>query len=284
MSYHGKTIATFHDMAMYKIPECFPKSRLAREKISYKLMAKKVNKIIAVSNSIKNDIDKIFGVGAKTEVIHSGLDKRFFQDSCLTSDKILKRFGINKKYILFLGTIEPSKNITRLLQAFAKFKSKIVKKTSTGKNNKFNYQLVLAGKRGWLAKEYLQIAKDLGIKNDIVFTGYVIGDELCPLFRNAEFFILPSLYEGFGMTVLEAFATRTPAIISKIESLIEIADDAAYYINPLDIDAITDALIEFSENIDLRNTYKEKGLARAREFDWTDVARKTIKIYEKLKK
>ena len=284
ISYTGRTVATFHDMAMYKIPECISRTRMAREKISYKLMAEKVDKIIAVSESIKNDIEKIFKVGSKTEIIHSGLDKRFFENICAGEDRVLGKFGITKKYILFLGTIEPSKNITRLLHAFAKFKKRIIKeKSGIGGKKKFGYQLVLAGKRGWLAKEYIQIIKDLGLKRDVVFTGYIIGDELCPLFRKSEFFILPSLYEGFGMTVLEAFATETPAIISQIDSLKEIAGEAAYYVNPLDVDKIAEAIMRFSKDEDLRNEYKKKGLEQVRKFDWDDVARKTIEIYESFK-
>lgn len=284
MSYTGKTMVTFHDMAMYKIPECFPRTKMAREKISYKLMARKADKIIAVSESIKNDIENIFNVGSKTEVIHSGLDKRFFDNFCAGSERVLGEFGIKKKYILFLGTIEPSKNITRLLQAFAKFKKKLIQeKFKTSGKRRFDYQLVLAGKRGWLAKEYLQIIKDLGLKKDVVFTGYIIGDELCPLFRKSEFFILPSLYEGFGMTVLEAFATETPAIISQTESLKEISGDAAYYINPLDVNNITEAIMKFSKNEQLRDEYRKKGIKQVRKFDWDDVARKTINIYKNFK-
>ncbi len=284
MSYTGKTMVTFHDMAMYKIPECFPRTKMAREKISYKLMANKVDKIIAVSESIKNDIENIFNVGSKTEVIHSGLDKRFFENFCAGSERVLGEFGIKKKYILFLGTIEPSKNITRLLQAFSEFKKKFIQeKFKISGRKRFDYQLVLAGKRGWLAKEYIQIIKDLGLKKDVIFTGYIIGDELCPLFRKSEFFILPSLYEGFGMTVLEAFATETPAIISQTESLKEIAGNSAYYVNPLDVNEIAEAIMKFSKDEQLRDEYRKKGLERVRKFDWDDVARKTINIYKSLK-
>jgi len=282
-TYHGKTVVTFHEMAMYKIPECFPKARIAREKISYKMMAKKADKIIAVSESIKNDLENIFKVGSKTEVIHSGLDKRFFQEPEPGAERVLGKFGINKKYILFLGTIEPSKNITRLLQAFAKFKKiRLQEKNENNKKKKFDYQLVLAGKRGWLSREYLQIIKDFGLKKDVVFTGYVIGDELVPLFKNSEFFVLPSLYEGFGMTVLEAFATGTPAIVSKIPSLTEIVREAAHFVNPVDVDNIAEAILKFSQNEELKTEYVQKGLEQVRKFDWDDVAKSTIQLYKNL--
>ena len=179
--YRGKCIVTFHDLAIYKIPSCYPKISSAKEKAVYSLMAKKADKIIAVSNSTKKDIEEIFKIPSeKINVIYSGLDKRFFEESKIDSQKVLEKYGITKKYILFLGTLEPSKNIARLLEAFAKFKEK-----SKGNNSKFEYQLVLAGKRGWLSQEYLRIIKDLGLSKNVVFTGYVIGDELTPLLKNS---------------------------------------------------------------------------------------------------
>lgn len=282
-SYKGKTVATFHEMSIYKIPECFPRTTVMRSKISYQLMAKKMNKIIAVSNSIKEDLDDIFKVGDKVEVICSGLDKRFFNEVNIGAERILGKLGVCKKYILFLGTIEPSKNITRLLTAFATFKNKTIaqnKKENNGK--KFDYQLLLVGKSGWLSKEYLQIAKDLNVQKDVIFAGYIIGDELLPLFKNAEFFILPSLYEGFGMTLLEAFATGTPAIASQVSSLAEIAGEAAYFINPMDVEGIAEAMTVFSQDENLREEFRKKGLERAKNFDWEKVARKTLNVYREL--
>jgi glycosyltransferase involved in cell wall biosynthesis len=251
-----------------------------RNKAVANLMASKAEKIIAVSQSIKNDLEKFLKVDEnKSSVIYSGLDERFFEESEVAEAKVLGKHDITKKYILFLGTIEPSKNIARLLEAFSKFKS--MKKAKSG--GKFEYQLVLAGKRGWLAGEYHQIIKDLGLSKDVVFTGYVIGDELVPLFRGAEFFVMPSLYEGFGMTVLEAFATKTPAIISNVSSLPEIAGDAARFVNPLDTKELALAMSEFSASNQLREEYVQKGLEQAKKFDWDKTARETLEIYKSLK-
>ena len=279
MSYGGKMVVTFHDMSMFSIPQYLSAVKRTRNKTVARLMGRKADKIIAVSNSIKNDVEKFIGLPTeKTQVIYSGLDQRFFDESEIAAGKVLGKYDITKKYILFLGTLEPSKNIARLLEAFAKFKAAQKQKNS----GKFEYQLVLAGKRGWLSQEYLQIIKDLGLTKDVVFTGYVIGDELVPLFRNAEFFVMPSLYEGFGMTVLEAFATKTPAILADVASLPEIADDAALFVNPLDTAQLTEALIKFATDQDLRASFIEKGLAQARKFDWEKTARETLEIYKSL--
>lgn len=280
MGYTGKTVVTFHDMSMFSIPQYLSAVKRTRNKAIAKMMAKKADKIVAVSNSIKNDIVNFLGAdNGKIEVVYSGLDGRFFEQSEVEKGKVLGKHDITKKYILFLGTLEPSKNIARLLEAFSKFKAQQKRRN----NGKFEYQLVLAGKRGWLASEYHQIMKDLGLAKDVVFTGYVIGDELVPLFAGAEFFVMPSLYEGFGMTVLEAFATKTPAILSNVSSLPEIAGEAAMFINPLDINELTQALGEFANNKELRESYIEKGLAQAAKFDWEKTAGETLEIYKSFK-
>lgn len=278
--YRGKCIVTFHDLSIYKIPSCYPKISSAKEKAVYSLMAKKADKIIAISKSTKRDIEDIFKTPSeKIDVIYSGLDKRFFEESKISSQKVLEKYGIIKKYVLFLGTLEPSKNITRLLEAFAKFKERANKQVGG-----FDYQLVLAGKRGWLSQEYLRTIKDLGLGKDVIFTGYIVGDELVPLFKNSQFFIMPSLYEGFGMTVLESFATGTPAIISRVSSLPEIAGDAAYYVNPMNTDEIAEAMLKFSQDENLRSGFRAKGIEQVKKFDWQKTARETIEIYNSFKK
>jgi glycosyltransferase involved in cell wall biosynthesis len=279
VSYRGKCVVTFHGMGLYQVPSCYPKIRRARDKAVYNLMAKKADRIIAVSESIKSDLQKFLSVKEeKVRVICSGLDKRFFEESSAEGEKLLTKYGINKKYILFLGTLEPSKNIVRLIESFALFKSEYKKKN----NGRFDWQLVLAGKRGWLSQHYPQIAKDHGVGKDVVFTGYVIGDELVPLFKNSRFFILPTLYEGFGTTVLEAFAAGTPAIISRVSSLPEIAGDAAYFVNPLDIKGIAEAMVKLAADENLRNSYREKGYEQVKKFDWEKTARETLNVYNSL--
>ena len=280
MGYGGKTVVTFHDMAMFNIPQCLSAVKRTRAKAVSRMMARKADKIISVSNSLQEDLQKFLSVPAqKTTVIYPGLDERFFELPLVDSAKIISKYDISKKYILFLGTLEPSKNISRLLDAFSRFKIEQKKKNS----GKFDYQLVLAGKRGWLSQEYLQIIKDLGLVKDVIFTGYVIGDELVPLFRKAEFFVMPSLYEGFGMTVLEAFATQTPAIVSSIASLPELAGEAAYFVNPLDTSELAKAIGLFASDESLRGQFKSKGLAQAKKFNWDKAALETLEVYNSLK-
>ncbi len=279
-SYSGKTIVTIHDLASYKMPEVFPKIATAKFKATTSLMVKKAEKIIAVSDSTKNDIMKIFNCPEeKIQVIYGGVDKRFFQSPGMERERFLNKYEIKNRYILFLGTLEPVKNIDRLFLAFKNFKEKL--KKETGKND---YKLVMAGKRGWLAKEYKKMAKDLGIAKDIIFTGYVIGDEMVSFFKHADFFVMPSLYEGFGSTVLEAFATGTPAIISNVSSIPEIAGEAAKLVNPLNVEEISDAMVAFAKDENLKDSYRQKGLEQVRKFNWEKCARETLEVYKSFNK
>lgn len=277
--YNGKTVVTFHDMSMFNVPQCLSAAKRVRGKAVSMLMARKADRIISVSNALEADLKKFLNVSEeKISVIYPGLDERFFNVPEADTTKVISKYDISKKYILFLGTLEPSKNISRLLDAFARFKNK-QKKNNGGK---FDYQLVLAGKRGWLSGEYHQMIKDLGLVKDVIFTGYIIGDELVPLFRKAEFFVMPSLYEGFGMTVLEAFATETPAILSRTASLPELAGDAAHFVNPTDTNELAEALMLFASDESLRGQFKSKGLAQAKKFNWDKAAKETLEVYKSL--
>ena len=279
-TYRGKILLTVHDLGVFITPESYKKSVLIREKIRKQFLIKRANHIIAVSQTIANDIVKYHNISdkdKKIDVVYSGLDKRFFAIEETNYKNILRRFGITKKYILFLGTIEPSKNITRLLHAFAMFKEDRIKRS---RRERCDYQLLIAGKPGWLAKDIKHFVRDLQLTKDVRFSGYVIGDELLPLFTGAEFFVLPSLYEGFGTTILEAFATGTPAIVTNAGSAPEIASDCARIVNPIDTKEIAEALIEFAQDEQLREHYKQKGLERAKDFDWEKTARQTLDIYK----
>jgi glycosyltransferase involved in cell wall biosynthesis len=279
IGYDGKVVVTINDLTALKVPDVLPKVSNMRSLALLNLMTGKANKIIAVSNSIKKDIIENFkNTENKTEVVYSGFDRRLFEEYEKTDkDKVLGKYEIKDKYILFLGTLEPVKNIVRLLESFKIFKSKLKKE----KNN-CDYKLVLAGKRGWLSNEYKQIAKDLGINKSVIFTGYVIGDELVPLFKNAEFFVLPSLYEGFGSTILEAFATGLPVLASDVSSIPEIVDGAAVLVNPIDTEKIAEEMLELSKNEKLRDDLRNKGRKQLEKFNWEKCARETLRIYESL--
>jgi len=280
-TYSGKTVVTIYDLAVVKVPEVFPVLERTKTRTMLSMAISKANKLIAISASTKKDICEIFKCPKeKVQVIYSGFDKRLSEKSDIPRAEVLKRYEMEAedRYMLFLGTIEPLKNITRLMEAFVVFKKRF---QEGGKN--FNYKLIMAGKRGWLAAEYKQLAKDLGIEKEIIFSGYIVGDDLTPLFANADFFVMPSLYEGFGTTVLEALATGVPAIVSNVSSVPEIAGDAAKLVNPLDTKEIAEAMFQFSQDENLKNSYREKGKKQVEKFNWEKTARETLELYKSLK-
>lgn len=272
-TYRGKVVTTFYDFAPYRVPELFPKLSTVKLKTLYSFAARKSDHIIAVSKSTKKDEINFLGSREdKISVIYNGIDSRFFEPCTVDRETLKNDYKINDKYILFLGTLEPRKNLVRVVEAFAKFKNNF--------EGKFNYQLVVAGKRGWLADEYFQLAKDLELGEDVIFTGYVGGDELQPLYTHAEFFVMPSLYEGFGQTIVEAMACGAPCLVSKVASIPEVAGEAAYYVDPNDTEGIGRAMADLAGNRELRESLGAKGKEQAKKFSWEKCARETLEVYK----
>lgn len=272
-SYRGKVVTTFYDFAPYRVPELFPRLSTAKLKALYAFAAKKSDHIIAVSNSTKKNIQEFLKYPAeKITTIPNGIDSRFFEPVKFTAEEIKKLYEIKDKYILFLGTLEPRKNLSRVIEAFAKFKKNF-------KGN-FGYQLVVAGKRGWLTEEYFQLVKDLGIEEDVIFTGYIGGDELQPFYTYAEFFVMPSLWEGFGQTVVEAMACGTPCLVSHTASLPEVAGEAALYVNPYDTEGIAKGMERLASEKSLCERLSAAGREQAKKFSWEKCARETLKVYK----
>jgi len=273
--YTGKKILTVHDLAVWKHPDLFarPERRQARSITSSTL--KNVEKIITVSRATASDIKEIFKVGdEKIKVIHNGIDKRFFiAPRAVQIKKNLLKYRIKKDYILYLGQLEPRKNLTRLIGAFTELKRRYLKE---------NFQLVIAGRSGWLAKEIRHIATETEYYEDIIFTGYVEPDDLTSIFGGAKLFVFPSIYEGFGMPVVEAMACQVPVVLSDTPALKEVAAGAGVFVNPYNISGLAEAMWKVLNNNSLRETLIKNGLERAHQFNWEKCARETLKVYEEV--
>ena len=182
------------------------------------------------------------------------------------------RYGLNKKYLYHLGNIEPRKNLIVLLKAFAQVCREI----------KEDYALVLSGQPGWLTQSLQRFLQDYPLKDRILFTGYVPRNDL-PLFMNgAEVFVFPSLYEGFGLPVLEAMSCGTPVISSNCSSIPEIVEDAGLLIDPADPQALAEQIIYLLKNPEERERLSERGLQQAALFTWRETARKTLDVYRSI--
>lgn len=271
-----KAVLTVHDLIPIRNPEWFPNKRVYDfMNIDIRQAVKYADHIIASSEATKKDIIEFFSTDEKKiSVVYCGCDHVLLGDNTIdkkTENDILKKYNIEKDYILSVCTIEPRKNIERVLQAYQiirdKFKTKV--------------QLVLVGKLGWHYEKLMQIIKESKYSDDIIFTGYVSDNELPIIFKNAEVFIYASLFEGFGIPVAEAMACGTAVITSDTSSLPEVGGDAVLYCNPYDIESIAYSIEKILTKPSLKNELREKGMTRASMLTWDKTAKKTRDVYLK---
>lgn len=268
-----QSIITIADLSMYVNPRWFlPKNDFFWRKIIIPRSIKKAKKIIAISQNTKKDIIRFFHIQENTiEVIYLGVESQNYSDSEM--QKELKDCNLEgKKYFLFIGTLEPRKNIVRIIRAFENI---IIKNP--------NYYLVIAGGLGWKYEEILQYIEKSSVKNNIVRTGYVSQRKRSALLQNALCFVWPSLYEGFGLPVLEAMSFGVGVITAHNSSLPEVGGDAVIYVDAENVDEIASAMKNIIQDNALRDTLRKKGMERAREFTWRKTAVETLMIYRKMK-
>jgi len=267
-----KYVVTIHDLITLIYPDKFTlKHRLIQNTLLPKVL-RKADRIIANSNSTKNDIIRLYPeYESKIKVIYEGIDSKFFQRDSKEIERTLKKYNIDYKYFLFLGTIEPRKNIINVIEAFIKLKQE----------GNVEQKLVITGRKGWLYKEILEKMQKAPFFQDIVFTDFINDEDLPFLYSGADIFLYPSLYEGFGLPVLEAMACGVPVITSNISSLPEVAGDAALLVNPMNVEEIARAVETLKRDRKLREKMRKKALERAKLFSWEKAAKETLKIYEK---
>ncbi|MCX6740610.1 MAG: glycosyltransferase family 1 protein [Candidatus Parcubacteria bacterium] len=271
--YFGKSVITIHDMAYYKNPAWFPDHQFFNTKILTPLSIWKAKKIIAVSESTKKDTIKYFKVKEdKIKVILEGIDD--YCNIVVDENKIDSKLKFTPSYFLALGTLEPRKNLVRLIKAFDKFLKE---------NSGSNFKLVLAGKKGWKYEPIFEIIEALKLEDKVIWVGYVTLPEKIFLLRHAYCLVFPSLYEGFGLPILEAMNMGVSVVTSNVASIPEIVIDNAVLIEPEDVDSIKDGLNKIYRDSALRLKLIERGKGIARHFTWEKSAQKTLELFESLK-
>ncbi|MCK5084459.1 MAG: glycosyltransferase family 4 protein [Candidatus Pacebacteria bacterium] len=278
LTYKRKLIVTAHSLGIKKFPDLFSK----RQQIKFKVKPaafKRADMVIASSQAAKNDLKGDFQISdEKIKVIYNAFDEKFFKDADVSGiQKVKDKHRIDGEYILFMNTIKPLNNLTRLIEAFSKLRL-ILK----GKKPNSNYKLVLAGKNGWLSDEIHQIAKDFGLKNEVIFPGYIDPEDLNALFAGADVFVSIPVYEDFGAPVLEAMASGIPVVCSSVSSLPEITNGAVELVDPYDVDGIKCAILKVLDDDILRSEMRSRGLQQARKFHWKKTAEKTLKVFEEV--
>ena len=272
------SIFTVHDLTYLKHNGLYMNGRWIKNfytKAIMSLAARKSKKIISVSASTKDDLLEILKVPEyKVEVIHEGLDESYFNGSLSNykSSFFNKNVGLNDgdEYFLFIGERRPHKNLARLIEAFSIFKQKTPNKM----------KLVLGGKKYANYKEPEKKAQELNLTNEVIFLGYIPEDDLQFLYKNARCFIFVSIYEGFGIPILEAMACGTPIITSNISSMPEVAGEAALTVNPYNVDEIAEAMNQITYNVKISQGLVNTGFKRVKNFSWDSAAEKTLKLYE----
>ncbi len=280
LTYPKKSIITMHDLALYKNPAWFP-GQIFSTRLLVPRSVSAANHIIAVSQSTKKDLKELFNVPAKkVSVIYEGvkIEKVKVRNTGVDS---IKRFNLGSKYILFVGTIEPRKNLPVLLHAYKKFLDADAKYPRV----KFSdYKLAIAGAKGYKHEEVFETIKDLKLSRQVKYLGYVTHNQKIELMKKATCFALPSSYEGFGLPVLEAMALGTPVITSNVSSLPEITGNAALLVNPEKELEIADALKTLIDDAQLQRRLAKRGLAQAKKFSWRTAAGETLNVYKKVAK
>jgi len=274
-----KTIATIHDLACFKYPEFYLSETLAVHKRKNKQNISKADMIIAVSENTKNDTVEILNIPEeKIKVIHEAPSDIFkTKPETKFLQQVKNKYGITKRFILYVGTQEPRKNLLSLVEGYHRL----------DKTLKDEYDLVIAGRKDHpqdMHAALISKVDELGIQNNVIFTGHVAEEEVVALMYEAEMFIFPSLYEGFGLPVLEAMTCGTPVAASNVSSLPEVVGDAGITFNPKKIDSITDAMNQVLTDSKFKAILSEKGKKHAETFSWERAAVKTLDIYKEITK
>lgn len=266
-----KSVVTFHDMIFFLYPEMYGRFRQQFFTTMMRLSARRANAILTDSQSTADDLHQILGTPEnKIFPVLLACDKNYQPVTDLTQvEQICASYGLpSNQYFLYVGVLEPRKNIPVLLQSLRNLL-----------DHGFKHSLVITGKKGWMFDEIFATVKRLQLDSHVIFTGYVPEEHLPYLYTGCTASIYPSLYEGFGMPVLEALACGSPVITSNISSMPEITADAALLVDPRSVDQLTAAMERMLSEGGLREKMKNQALARAAKFSWEKTAQETLEIY-----
>ncbi len=277
-----RSVVTIHDLGYLYYPQAHTRNSRLYLDYSTRFSAKQARHIVAVSHATRQDLIRHYGTEPdKISVVYHGYDQQHFRpvDDLAHIEAVCQKYQIDPgPYLLFVGTVQPRKNLSRLLEAFAQISQDTAFKCEHPEYD--NLQLVIGGKLGWLSGPITRRIEELGLTQQVKLVGYIADEDLPSLLSGAAAFVMPSLYEGFGLPILEAMACGTPVICSNAGSLPEIAGDAALLHHPLDTAALAWNLRLLLTSPQLRSQLRTKGLARVQTFSWERCIRETLAILE----
>ncbi|MCS6842649.1 MAG: glycosyltransferase family 4 protein [Roseiflexus sp.] len=271
------SVVTIHDLSAFLFPQTFRRVNRIYTRWAIRVAARRARYLLAVSEFTKREIVRWLHVSPERIVVTpNAADARFAPPDPATLETFRRRAGLPERFVLFLGTLEPRKNLTTLLEAYARIARDV------------DAPLIIGGAKGWLYEPILARAEQLGLGDRLRFVGYIDQEDQALWYAAATIFVFPSLYEGFGMPPLEAMACGTPVIVSNSSSLPEVvgatdgsADQAAALIvPPTDAEALAAAMLRLLSDAELRAELRARGLARARCFSWRTTAERTLDVYQ----
>jgi glycosyltransferase involved in cell wall biosynthesis len=267
-----KTLLTVHDLSFVRDPASAAPGLLKYLNTVVPRSVERAQHILADSLATKNDLQEIYAVPPeKITVLYSGVEARFRRASDAEQNAVRAKYHLGAEpFILAVGTLQPRKNYGRLIQAFAAVCPQLKAE---------NYKLIIAGGKGWLFDSIFAEVEQRGLRERVLFPGFVADEDLPALYSAAHVFAYPSLYEGFGLPVLEAFACGTPVLTSTVSSLPEVAGEAALSVPPTDVTTLAEALHRLTTDDALRAELTAKGLGRAQTFTWQRAAQELLSIY-----
>jgi len=267
-------VNTIHDLSFEHLPETFKRRSWRQMRLTIRRSAQSAAHILTDSDFSRDDIIRTYQLAPETVTATLLAASTRFKpvDDDEEINRVRQRYGIKGDYILTLGSIQPRKNMPRLIRAFAALcRESSVHPLPT---------LVVAGKRAWLYEETLEAAENSRVREQILFTGYIPEADLPALYTGAKCFVYPSYFEGFGIPPLEAMRCGTPTITGNRTCFPEIIGDGGLLVDPFDEEAIRDAIMRVLTNQTLSDELRQRGMLRAHHFDWRETARQTLQVYE----
>jgi glycosyltransferase involved in cell wall biosynthesis len=263
------SVVTIHDLAFIRFPQTFRAYNRTYLDFATRLTARRAARILTVSEHTRREVIGLLGVPPERVVVTPNAARAHFRPPLPEAlDQLRTRHGLPEQFLLYVGTLEPRKNLTTLLEAYVE----VARQT--------NVALLIGGGKGWLYTPIFERLAALGLRDRVRFVGYIEEEELPLWYAAATAFVFPSIYEGFGMPPLEAMACGTPVVTSNTSSLPEVVGDAGIMVDPYNAAALATALIDVVRDADLRAELRARGLRRAAHFTWSATAERTLRAYE----
>ena len=268
-----RNVLTVHDLSVFTHPDKHEPDIARRARRRLPIMLRSSAMIITPTEAVKSELSERFKIDPDRIAVTPEAPRKSFQPMPATDAAAVRtRLGIDTNFILFVGTIEPRKNLLTLVRAF----ERVLRQTEQ------RPQLVIAGGQGWLSEDLHRLLKQLAFGDRLRLAGYLDDEDLRALYSSCKVFVYPSLYEGFGLPPLEAMTCGAPVIASRIPALVETLQDKAWLVDPLDENALAKSIIELLTDGSARQSLSSAGLVHAHSFSWTETARRTLEVYQRV--